>query len=243
MMHPPEECQHHGFTRTGSKSITTVVLLILWTSLTACSSTKSGPMQVPVPTATSTQESTPTPMPLAGIDLNRALLQSADLTLGDTMPEEGWLKCKDESLKEALAKKSSQIKVAKADGVSWNFGADCESGKSALSVVEYVWIAENERYASRLAETLKDARGLRGFQPMTMHQPKRSDFGPTTLTTLKIQLVPELKGFTGAEVVTQFGEAVVSLSITTREDLIDQDYLDLSELSVKRLQRAQMGLY
>jgi hypothetical protein len=264
-MHSSKECQHQGFTRTRSMSITIVVLLILLTSLTSCSSTRSEPQltqepvptttstqkpaptatstQEPAPTATPTQEPTPIPIPLTDIDLNRALLQPADLTLGDTKPAEGWLKCDRTYFRNTLAQKSSQIKVEKADAVSWVFGAGCEAGTSALTVDEYVWIAENERYASRLAEDLKGDSGLQLFQPMTIHPLKRSDFGPTTLTTLEIQLMRELEGFTGAEVVTQFGEAVVFLSITTREDLIDQDYLDLGELSVKRLQRAQMGLY
>lgn len=189
-----------------------------------------------------TQVVQPTTVPLGEINLEKSPLESEDLTLGDTFPADGWRRCDQEHLGKTLAQKSSLVETENAGAVSWQYGAECGAEANVLTIDEYVWIAKNERHASRFAEMMKDSPGLKALEPVSLHQIQRSDFGPVTSTTLEIQLLPELKGFTSAEIVTQYDEAVILIVVTAQLDLIEQDYLDLAESSVKRLQIAQMDL-
>jgi len=229
------------------------ILLVLVSSLSSCTSprpeatrpvaTPVPPTATPVPPTATPAPPTPTPVPLADIDLRRALLQAADLTLGDTMPADGWRRCESDGVMQDLDRFGPDFVLRRAESVSWSFGAGCGDDEDAeVTIHEEAWIAENERFASRLATKLSEGSSLNLLEPLSIHPLKQSKHGSTTLTTLEVELVAGLGRFTAAELVTQYGEAIIKLSITSHRDLIDEDYLELADLAVTKLALAQLGV-
>ena len=200
--------------------------------LSACSAHTPAPTPTVTPTAT--------PIPLTQIDLQQALIQADDLSLGGTFPIEGWKQCEVDKAAESLARSSADVSVAKSAATSWVRGATCESKESAdVIVTQYTWITENERYAARLRDNIeREMTFLDILKPFSSTGLKESRVGSTLMRTLQ-QDIYGIHGDTDAEVITSYQEGVIQFFITSSSHLVAQDYLDIAQAAVERLTKAQ----
>jgi hypothetical protein len=148
--------------------------------LSACSAHTPAPTPTAAPTAT--------PIPLIQIDLQQALIQADDLSLGGTFPIEGWKQCEVDKAAESLARSSADVSVAKSAATSWVHAGNCESKESAdVIVTQYTWITENERYAARLRDNVeKEMTFLDILKPFSSTGLEESRVGVTVQRSIRV---------------------------------------------------------
>ena len=188
----------------------------------------------------------PTPLPAPTLTLGKsspvssALLSPTDLTFNSTYPVAGWQRCDDYSVEKSLERYRAAYQVTSSAAAIWEYGSECSSANQTARVDEYAWLLKSDSAGAELNDALLENSY---FDHVTLPPGKKVrqfERNSVVVRTLPMESNNSKPQY-AAEIIGQTGSTVALIRITTETELTDENYLELAQLCLDRLQASQGG--